>query len=154
MNLFLLAAGLIGFVAGLRSMTAPAAIAWAAHFGAINLGGTSLRFLASPLFLAVFSVLALGELLADKLPFIPKRTAVMPLLFRIGSGGVCGAALAANYSLGWGAVAGALGAIAGAFGGYYTRRRLVHQLGLRDLFVALGEDGLAIGLAVLSVKLL
>ena len=154
MNLFLLASLLIGFVAGLRSMLAPAAIAWAGHLGVIDLSGTALRFMATPIFLALFSFLALGELIADKLPFIPKRTAAVPLLFRIGSGALCGAGVAAPYSLGVGAIVGALGAIIGAFAGYYTRRRLVHQMGLRDLFVALGEDALALGLAILSLKLI
>ena len=154
MNLFLLAAILIGFVAGLRSMTAPAAIAWAAHLGALDLAGTPLRFMASPIFLVLFSVMALGELIADKLPFIPKRTAVLPLVFRIGSGALCGASISAHYSLGAGAAAGAIGAITAAFAGYYTRRRIVNQLGVRDLFVALSEDALAIGLAILSLKLI
>ena len=31
---------LIGFVAGLRALTAPAAISWAAHFGWLQLSGT------------------------------------------------------------------------------------------------------------------
>jgi len=134
-------------------MLAPAAIAWAIHLGAIDLSGTGVHFMASPILLPLFTLLALGELVADKLPFIPKRTAVMPLLFRIVSGALCAACASIHYSLGAGAACGAFGAIAGAFGGYYTRRRLVNQLGARDLFVALGEDALAIGLAVLSVTL-
>ncbi|MFL6590266.1 MAG: DUF4126 family protein [Chthoniobacterales bacterium] len=154
MNSYLLAAVVIGFVAGLRSMTAPAAIAWAARLGAIDLAGTPLHFMASPLFLALFSFLAVGELIADKLPFIPKRTAAAPLVFRIISGALCGACLSAHYSLSVGAVAGALAAIAGAFAGYYTRRNLVTRFGVRDLLVALSEDVLAIGLAILSVRLL
>ena len=154
MGIFVLGALLIGFVAGLRSMMAPAAIAWAAVFGVIDLSGTALHFATKPFFLVLFSILAMGELVADKLPFIPSRVTAGPLLFRIVSGAFSGACLSVHYSLGLGAVAGAVGAIAGALAGYYTRRRLVTQLGWRDPAVALTEDILAIGLAVLSLNLL
>ena len=76
---FVLALG-IGIVAGLRSLTAPAVVAWGAHLGWLNLHGSPLAFMGSTTAVAVFSLLAIGELIADKLPMTPKRTAPAPLI--------------------------------------------------------------------------
>jgi len=150
---FLLAVG-IGIVAGLRSLTAPAVVAWGAHVGWLNLHGSPLAFLGSTPAVAIFSLLALGELVADKLPMIPKRTAPAPLFARVVTGGVCGACLcaAAGKALITGALLGGTGAIVGAFVGYQVRRGLVTKLHIKDLFVAICEDLLAIGLAVFVVS--
>ena len=64
----------IGLVTGLRSMTGPALVCWAAHLGWLSLEGSRLVFMESTLATYGFSTLALGELVADKLPFIPNRT--------------------------------------------------------------------------------
>lgn len=152
MNLFFIAVIGIGFATGLRSMTAPAVVAWAGYLGMLDLRGSSVAFMASPVSVILFSLLAVGELIADKLPFIPKRTAIGPLLVRLISGALCGACLSAHHSLGVGALAGAIGGVVGAFAGYHTRHQLVSQLHIRDLFVALPEDAVAIGLAIFSVR--
>ena len=89
----LLFAFLIGCVCGLRSMTAPAVVAWGAHLGWLHLEGSLLAFFANKISLVVFSLLAVGELIADKLPFIPGRTQPGPLGVRILFGAMCGAAL-------------------------------------------------------------
>ena len=60
----LLFAFLIGCVCGLRSMTAPAVVAWGAHLGWLHLDGSWLAFLANKISLVVFSLLAIGELIA------------------------------------------------------------------------------------------
>ncbi|MEP6822687.1 MAG: DUF4126 family protein [Chthoniobacterales bacterium] len=153
MNIIFLCLG-IGFVAGLRSMLAPAVVSWAAYLGWLHLGDSGLRFMASPISVAAFSLLALGELIADKLPFIPKRTEPGPLVVRLVSGGLSGACLgwSANQSWTSGAAAGAIGAIIGAFAGYHLRRRLTLGAGLKDFCVALPEDLLAIALACYLVS--
>jgi len=150
---FALAIG-IGIVAGLRSLLAPAAVAWAAHLGWLHLQGTSLGFMESKVALVIFSLLAIGELIGDKLPKTPKRTATAPLLARIVTGGLSGACLSvsANQSLGIGAVLGAIGAVSGAFGGYETRKRLVTQLNAPDRVIAALEDLVAISLALFLVS--
>jgi uncharacterized membrane protein len=151
MNLLALA---IGFVAGLRSMTAPAAVSWAACLGWIDLHGSPLQWMGSRLAVVVFSVAALAELVADKLPKTPSRTAPGPLIGRIVLGGLAGASLALSATGSWltGAVLGGIGAVIGAFAGYETRRRLVRALGARDALVAVVEDLVAIGLAYLVVS--
>src|SRR5205814_5501430 len=113
---FLLAIG-IGIVAGLRSLLAPAVVAWAAHFDLLNLNGSVLAFMGSTTAVAIFSVLAIGELIADKLPIIPKRTAPAPLMARIITGGLCGACLCAAgaKSLLAGTLIGGIGGAIGAF---------------------------------------
>jgi uncharacterized membrane protein len=146
----LLALG-IGIVAGLRSLTAPAVVAWAAHFGWIRLAGSPLAFMGSKWTAAVFTLLALGELVADQLPGTPPRTAAVGLSARIVSGALCGAsfAVAGGASLWLGAVAGAIGGIAGAFGGYQARVGLVRGLRVQDFAIAIPEDIVAVGLGLL-----
>jgi uncharacterized membrane protein len=139
----------IGVVAGLRSLLAPASVAWGVRLGWLHLHDTPLGFIESNVAVAIFSLLALGELVADLLPQTPKRTDLAPLLVRMLSGGFCGACLcaSANRSLAMGAALGAVGGLIGAFAGYEIRKRLVTQLKIKDLFVALSEDLIALGLA-------
>jgi uncharacterized membrane protein len=143
----------IGLVAGLRSLTAPTAISWAARLGCLNLHSSPLAFMGSTVAVAIFSLLAIGELIADKMPKTPSRTSLVPLLARILLGGLCGASLcaAANQSLLIGALLGGTGAVIGAFGGYEIRRRLVGKLNTKDIFIAICEDLIAIGLACFLV---
>ena len=70
----LLALG-IGFIAGLRSFTAPAVVAWAAFLKWINLNGTWASWVGTLAAVIVFSLLAVGELFLDKQPKPPPRTA-------------------------------------------------------------------------------
>ena len=149
MSVFALAF-LIGVVAGLRSFTAPAAVSWAARLGWVHVENTWLAFLGFQFTPYIITVLAVGELIADKLPKTPSRKAAGPFGFRIVSGALCGAALGAG-SLG-SAIAGALGAVAGTLGGYEFRMRLVKATGGRDLPIALLEDVIAVGGAVLIVS--
>src|ERR1700722_19910880 len=137
---------LIGVIAGLRSMTAPAAVSWAARLGWLHLENTWLAFLGFAATPYIFSVPAIGELIADKLPKTPSRKAPPGFIARIVTGGLSGAAIGAT-SASWvvGLVAGAIGAVAGTLGGYEFRSRLVKAIGGKDLPIALLEDALAIG---------
>jgi len=144
----------IGFVAGLRSMTAPAAVAWAAHLGWINLSGSHLHFMASAWTVGILTVGALGEFVADQLPATPARTTAVPLVVRIVTGALTGACLGVSGGgyLWSGALIGAIGAITGAFGGYRARIGLVRALHVPDIAVAIPEDLVAIGLGVFLVS--
>src|SRR5258708_7713301 len=140
-------------VAGLRSLTAPAGVSWAAQWNWINLQNSSIAFLGSIRAAWIFTPLALAELIADKLPFTAARTKPGGLLARMVTGGLSGAALCvtAGESIILGAVLGAIGALAGAFAGYELRHRLVTKRNAPDLLIALIEDGVAIGGAFLIV---
>jgi uncharacterized membrane protein len=143
----------IGFTAGLRSLTPPAVVAWAAHLGWLNLSTSPLAFMGSIITAVIFSILALFELFLDLQPTTPKRTAPMPLIARIVMGGLCGACLCAatHQSLIVGAILGSIGGVIGAFAGYEIRRRLVAALQIKDFFVALLEDLVTIGFACFFV---
>jgi uncharacterized membrane protein len=144
----------IGFVSGLRSLTAPAAVSWAACLDWLNLEGSPLQWMGSTAAVAILTALALAELVADKLPRTPNRTSPGPLIGRILLGGLAAAALtaAAGQSLWLAAVLGGLGAIFGAFAGYRIRKQLVTGSGMKDLPVAIAEDLVAIGLALVLVS--
>ena len=148
----LLLAFVIGVVAGLRAMMAPAAVSWAARFGWLHLAGTPLAFFGAAVTPWIFSLLAAGELVNDLLPSAGSRKAPPAFAARIVSGALCGAAVGASAgSLAVGLVAGALGAVAGTLGGYAFRARLARAFS-HDLSAALIEDVLAIGLAFLTVS--
>jgi uncharacterized membrane protein len=153
LNVLILAAG-IGIVAGLRSLTAPAAVSWAAHLGWLSLRGSPFWFMGSTAAVAILSILAVIEHVADKLPRTPNRTRVGSLIERMLMGGLAGACLSvsARQPILAGAVLGGIGAVIGAFAGYEIRRRLVSALKVKDIVVAIPEDLVAIGLAYLLVS--
>lgn len=143
--LILLVALLIGVVAGLRSLTAPAVVAWAAYLGWIDLHGTWASWMANIITAIVFTVLAVGELVNDKLPKTPPRTAPPIFAARIVMGGLAGAVLGAWPHWTFTALgAGVIGAVLGTLGGYQARKRLVAAIGGKDLPIALLEDAVAI----------
>jgi uncharacterized membrane protein len=94
----------------------------------------------------IFILLALVELVADKLPNTPSRTAPPGLIARMMLGGLCGAclAVAGSQSAVIGALLGLVGGVAGAFGGYQARTRLVKMFKVPDFVVAVAEDVVAI----------
>ena len=147
----LVLAFLIGVVAGLRAMTAPAAVSWAAHLGLLPLQGTPLAWLGYAFTPYIFTVLALGELINDKLPKTPSRKVPPQFIARVISGSLVGAAIgAAGQSLILGLVAGAVGAVAGTLGGAALRSKLAGLFG-KDLPAALLEDAIAIILSIVVV---
>ena len=136
---------LIGLFAGLRSLTAPAITAWAAYLGWLKLQG-SLALIGSIFSVAIFTLLAVVELVADKLPKTPNRTSPPGLIARILMGGLTGACVAAGggQDAVLGAMLGAIGGVVGCFGGFHARTGLVKALGTGDMYVALIEDLVAI----------
>jgi uncharacterized membrane protein len=144
---------LIGVIAGLRSLTAPAVVSWAARLGWLHVENTWLALLGFAATPYILSVLAIGELIADKLPKAPSRKAPPGFITRILTGALSGAALGASGGS-WiiGLVAGVVGAIVGTLGGYQFRVRLVKAIGGKDLPIALLEDAIAIGGAIVIVS--
>lgn len=144
---------LIGVVAGLRAMTAPAALAWGAHLGALQLAGTPLAWLGGAVAPWIFTVLAVAELVSDQLPFTPSRKTPPQFAARLVSGGFCGAAVGLVGDA-WiaGALLGVVGAVVGTLGGSQARGRLASAF-KRDLPAGLIEDAAAIGGALLVVSI-
>ena len=143
----------IGFITGLRSMTGPAVIAWAVYLGWLHPAG-ALAFVGHTWAVALFTLLAIGELIADKLPTTPNRTGAIGLGGRILAAAFCGAVLAAAIpqNLWWGMLITAITAVIGAFAGYRVRRYLTKVRGLPDFPVAVAEDLFTIVVGIFTVR--
>ncbi|MEB3033101.1 DUF4126 family protein [[Mycobacterium] nativiensis] len=136
---------LIGAVAGLRALTAPAVMAWAAALHWINLDGTWVHWLSHPATVTVLTVLAVGELITDLLPGTPQRTVAVQFIARIVLGAFAGAVLGTAWNYTWTALGAAMiGAVVGALVGLGLRQRLVAATGGHDLPIALLEDSVAV----------
>jgi uncharacterized membrane protein len=149
----LLFAFLIGVIAGLRAIMAPTVVSWAAGLGWLQLEGSGLTFLSHPATRYILSVLALAELVNDKLPKTPSRKVPPQFIARIVTGAFSGAALGASrQALIGGLIAGAVGAVVGTLVGSEFRMRMVKLTGGKDLPIALLEDAIAIlgGLLIVS----
>ena len=149
--MLLLCAFLVGFVAGLRSMLAPAIVCWSAHMGRLNIDGTFVTLMNYRITAFVFTILAACELVVDKLPRTPSRKQPPSFVVRILSGALVGATVgAAGGKLVLGLVCGAIGAVAGTLGGAAARAKLAAVFG-RDLPAAILEDLVAIGIALFAI---
>lgn len=138
----------MGAISGLRSTVAPALVS---HYltedhlerpvnqvlGPIN----------SPTVATLLKALAAGELIADKLPFIPPRTALPSLLVRTASGAFVGAILsiAHNDHPAIGAAIGGASAALATYAGYFLRTRLTSTLPVPDALAGALEDTLVVG---------
>jgi uncharacterized membrane protein len=135
----------IGAVSGLRSFTGPAIISQAAGHRLVDVKKGPLSWLASPRTGQITALLAAGELIADKLPFMPNRTDTPALIARFLAGAVCGAAVAptrkTNHRLA-GALIGGAAAVGAAYAGLQYRKHVK----LPKLAAALIEDTVAVGL--------
>jgi uncharacterized membrane protein len=144
---------LIGVVAGLRTMIAPAAVSWAIHFGWLDATGTWAALLGAGALPYVLSALAVMELVTDQLPSTPSRTVPMQFAARVISGGLCGLVIGTVIgSPVLSLLLGGAGAVLGTLGGHELRTRLARVNGGRDRPIAFAEDAVALALAVASVN--
>lgn len=149
--MILLLALLIGIVAGLRAMMAPAAVAFAARFGGLALAGTPLAFMGYAWTPWILGIAALAELVTDQLPTTPSRKIPVQFGTRIVTGALSGACIgAAHGMLVGGGVAGIVGAVVGTLGGAAARGAMATAF-KSDRPGALIEDVVAIVLALLVV---
>lgn len=149
----LLSVILLGAVAGGRSLSAPATIAWCARGRDEGVP----RLIGSPVFRGSVTVLALGEVIADKTPWIPDRTAPAVLPGRLLMGAVAGASYARLREAGakriaWAALVGGVAGVASAFVFRRFRRWLAAHTVMAPLVVALGEDATVLALAAAAAR--
>lgn len=145
----------LGAVAGIRSMTPPALLSRAASRGEIRgIAGTPYGFLASPRVARILTVLAVGEMSADKLPFSPDRISLPGLAGRLATGALVGAALyAADKREGaTGGALGALSSLATSYASYYLRTGTQQRFGLPNPAGGIVEDAIALSLGLRSLK--
>jgi uncharacterized membrane protein len=143
---WLLAIPLLGVTTGLRAMTPMAVLCWFAYLGYLPLEGTWAAWMASVAAVATFTVLALAEVVADKLPRTPDRITLGPLTARLVLGGLIGS-IAATAMAGpglEGVLLGVVGAALGAFAGFMIRRDVVERTGCADWKVGVVEDLIAL----------
>ncbi len=132
-------------------MMGPAAVSWAAKLGMLAVAGTPMAFMGFKYTAIILTVLAVGELINDKLPKTPSRKTPPQFIARIFSGALVGATVGAGSgSLILGLVAGAIGAVVGTLGGAAVRGKLAAAFG-KDLPAALIEDVVGIVLSVVVV---
>ena len=142
----------IGIVAGLRAMMAPAAVAWAASRGGLPLQGTWLAFFGWRFTPWIFTLLAAAELVTDQLPSTPSRKVPQQFAARLLTGGLSGAAIGYGVAAPLlGLLLGVVGAVIGTYGGAAVRARMAAAFG-NDRPAALVEDAVAILGAVLVVS--
>ncbi|MBX7433228.1 DUF4126 family protein [Mycobacterium sp. Y57] len=144
--LVLLLALLIGVIAGLRAMTAPAVVAWGAMFGWIDLDGKWSEWVAHPITVTVLTIFLLGELVTDQLPKTPSRKVPQQFITRLVTGAFAGAVIGSAFFHTFSALgAGMIGAVIGTLGGAAVRGRLYTANNGNDKPGAFGEDIVAVG---------
>ncbi len=150
----ILLAILIGIVAGLRALTPPAVVAWAACLGWLDVSDKWSHWVGSWITVAVLTVLLVVELVTDQLPKTPSRTTTPQFATRLLTGAFAGAVIGSAFHHTFIALGGGIiGAVLGTLGGYRARKGLVERNGGHDLPVALTEDAVAVlgGFAVVAI---
>lgn len=150
----LLVALCLGGLTGLRAFTPVTVLVWALHLYHLRILGSPLYFLHKTWPLVVLTILAVAELIVDKLPNTPSRLRLPGMIGRVIFGAVCGVVSGQAWGASWqtSAAAGLVGAIGGAVVGYEIRKGWVKTLHWHDLPVALIEDAVAIGGSILVIS--
>ncbi|MBC3541623.1 DUF4126 family protein [Rufibacter sediminis] len=146
----------LGAIAGMRAMTAPAILSdYLSDSNSLFLDGSRLGYLQKSGVATGMKILAVAELIGDKLPQTPKRIKPIQLAPRVFSGALVGATIAeANGdSKITGGLLGVVGALAGSYAFYHLRKRLRKMTGLPDATFALMEDALALKAGTAIMKL-
>lgn len=153
---WLVAIPLLGVVTGMRSLTGLAVLCWFVHAGYLPLDDTWAYWIGKLSTCIIVTLLALAELIVDKLPKTPNRTALGPLLARVVIGGMIGwiVAMGLQGSDVEGIILGVGGVLIGAFAGYLIRRELVIRSGGKDWPVAVVEDVSAILGAIFAMGII
>lgn len=145
----------LGIVSGMR---ATFGIGILSHFlskkSSLSLKKSKLSFIQSPVTAGITKVLCAGEIIGDKLPNVPDRIGFPQILGRIASGALCGAIVSTNKndSLAKGLILGGAGALIGSYAFYYIRQYMDGLPGVKDVYVAIAEDAIALGTGAILMK--
>jgi uncharacterized membrane protein len=128
-------------------MSAPAVVSQLSDAGLIPEEGSPVAWLHHPGVTKALHVLATGELIADKLPFLPARTQAGPLAARALTGGISGAAVCSAARRPWwiGALIGAGAAVGAAFGASKLRKWLTQEQHVPNVVAGVLEDAVVAG---------
>jgi uncharacterized membrane protein len=144
----------LGMMTGFRTMTPIAVVCWFAYLGHLPVDGTWAFWSAKLVAALLFTVLAIAEYVGDKLPQTPNRTAPGPLVARLAFGWLVGAVVATGLQIpamaGW--LLGTLGALAGAYAGYYARKHVVKWTQRPDWNIAVIEDVLTVLISIMAMQ--
>ncbi len=145
---------ILGVATGLRSQTPLAVLTQVArHDPRVVRRGSAADRLRQPGAAVIMGASAIGEMVVDKLPFVPSRLTAPVLGGRILFAALGGAAITPSAHPAWrGAAAGVLGAVVGNYGGYYARTSLGKRIGWPDPAVALIEDAVVVTMSLLVIR--
>ncbi|MGU3410645.1 DUF4126 family protein [Microbacterium sp. M1A1_1b] len=138
---------LLGILTGGRSATPLALLALNRDRRELSGSWQNWPVFRTPLGRGLLVAGAVGELIGDKLPMTPNRTAATGLLGRAVSGAFVGLAIGTTGRRDRrveGAVLGAVGAVIGSYVGFAARKAVGGATGLHDPLVALAEDAAVI----------
>jgi len=150
---WLIAIPLLGLVTGFRTMTPFAVLCWFAYRGDLAVGDTWASWTGHLVTAIIFTILAVAEVIGDKLPWMPNRTSPAPLATRLGMGGLIGAIVATSLDgdIAEGIFLGVAGALLGSFGGFQVRKELVQRGAFKDWPVATTEDVITLVCSLLAL---
>lgn len=144
--LVIVLAVLIGVIAGLRALTAPAVVAWGAFLGWIDVDGKWSEWVAHPITVTVLTIFLLVELVTDQLPKTPSRKTAPQFITRLLMGAFAGAVIGSAFFHTFSATgAGMIGAVLGTMGGAEARQRFASARSGQDRPGAILEDIIAVG---------
>src|ERR1700761_2640479 len=118
----------LGVLAGMRTTSAPAITSHIlSRHHSKRLAKSNLRFMQNSNVAAAFKVLAVGELIGDKMPTAPDRTMPGGLIFRCIAGSLAGASIfeASGKNAFAGALIGSVAALGSTFGSFHLRKGIV-----------------------------
>ncbi|MBK0379416.1 DUF4126 family protein [Mucilaginibacter segetis] len=142
---------LLGSMAGMRTMYAPAVISHIlSRHPDKNIQDSDLSFLQSITTSKILKVLALGELIGDKLPQTPARIKPISVTARLLSGLLVGSSIyksKGKNKLGGASIA-AVAALVSTFSIYFLRKAIGKNTRIPDPFIGAIEDALVIYLGI------
>ena len=145
----------LGFISGMRTTFAPALTA---HFFSKKpnaaLAQSKLGFIQSPAAAIVTKLMAVAEIIGDKLPDTPDRTVAPQVMARVASGAFTGAVFstANKDNVVKGILIGGATALAATFATFYARKYVSKNTFIKEPVTGAFEDAFAIESGILLLS--